>query len=213
MLLLYCEYLIRQAKETAGKEEQQQLLGELFFANYGLVLTFEQSFKVQNDEREDFEQLCYLALVQAFNAYQLGSKNSFLSYYRRCILHQFYVYKLEMRYPVKMPREEFRAVENGELEVSLTDCQFNYGDLDDNLLCVEETMMSDVVWGEVEQVLAWNDVLLLKRRFCDEATYKELAEEFGVDPNTLRFKQHRLLIKLKKDTRLHEIARDFYGIR
>lgn len=208
---MYCEYLLKQAKEF--EEKEQELLGEFFFANYGLVFVFEKSFRVQLAEQEDFRQLCYLALVQAFHAYQAGNPNSFLSYYRRCVLHQYYVYKMEMRYCVKLSRTDFKAVEQGDIILESTDSQFNYGDLDDNLICIEQSMMASAVWGEVERALAWQDALLLKRRFCDEVTYKDLAEELELDPDTLRFKQHHLLVKLRKNVRLHKIAQDFYGIR
>lgn len=208
---MYCEYLIREAKSFP--EKKGDCLGQFFLANYGLVFKFSLSFGVQEQEKEDFVQLCYLALVQAVEAWQNDRLNSLLSYYRRCALHQFYVYKLEMRYPVKMSRVDFRTAESGEITFECTDYQSCYGDLDDRLCSIEQSLIRDAVWGEIDRVLQYRDALLLKRRFQDCAAYGELSKEFGEKASTLRFRQHHLLTRLKKNNNLRQLAKDAFGIQ
>lgn len=200
---MYCEYLLEDAKNGDADS-----LKQLYLANFGLVCKFYEVFGVKDGEKDDFNQLCYIALDSAVKAYCPNGINSFLSYFRRCVLHEFYAFKLLVRYPFRVPY----LVEIPDVcsvdEVN----EVTYSVLDDSYNESEERMISAIIWNEVRKKLPYDDYVLLYERFVKSRSYSEIAEVLHKDSDKLRFRQRTVLRKLRKDSLLKEIAADFYGI-
>lgn len=207
---MYCEYLIPDAKKG-----DRDSLEQLFFANYNLIYLFERDFHVFKDESEDFSQICFIAFEKAVKEYQLGSLNSLLAYYRRCVQHEFYLYKLLMRYPTRVSRSDIKKIESDGFEFTNL-CSESFAEMDDVLSVVEIHTISAVVWREVERILGYQHCMFLKNRFVFSMKYDEIlirCEERGKTVQQLRDRQAYLLRRLRKSRLLREIAYDFFSIQ
>ena len=204
---MYCEYLLKGAK-VGDKSCKEQF----FIANSGLMIKFSVDFAVRECERDDFYQLCYLAFEQALKVYEEG-KYSFLAYYRRCVLHYWYCWKLTMRCPFKISGKDYKNLtfaENFNFP-SLDECEV-YCTFDDKLLQIENDLTIVTVWEEVKKSVPKKDYEFLIKRFRYRVKYKDLAEELGVSVTSLNARQRRLLFKLKDNKKLEQIARDCFEI-
>ncbi len=207
---MYCEYLILDAKN--GDKES---LSQLFFANYNFIYVFKKDLCVHQEEMEDFAQMCYIAMERAIHSFQIGGLNSFLSYYRRCVQHEFYLYKLHMRYPTRISRHDIKQVERDGFDFSKLET-VTYSKLDDALNRAEIHTVSSMVWQEVETVLGSQHCGFLKERFIRYAEYEELLDWFENEFVTiakLRDRQAYLCRRLRKSDVLKKIASDFFSIR
>lgn len=207
---MYCEYLLKEIKDGVTSSKEQ-----FFLANYSVLYCFAKDFHVRTWDYEDFFQLCYIAFEKAVESYSLHSVNSFLSYYRRCAMHQYFLYKLEMHFPIKIPKELYKQV---SIDDTITTVPFDstYLELDDCLLEVEKSLIKETIWTEVFKILGKSDTEFIYCRFVKGMSYIEFSqmEKFKNMSNLqLRSKQSYLLRKLRRSDALKIIATSFYGIK
>jgi RNA polymerase sigma factor (sigma-70 family) len=206
---MYCEDLIFKVQNG---EEAQNNLQQFYYANFGLVLKFMGLFNVREYEKEDFSQLCFIACMSAVKAYRRGTGNSFLAYYRRCILHEFYKYKLEMRFPVKVSQTDYQKVETEGIEFYQQLDGVLYAKLDDTFEKVEMGLASDALWSAVHDSLDSISERLIVRNYLERVPLKEVGAEMGMDFKEVRRVHQAALRTLKRNTSIREIAKYFYNI-
>lgn len=207
---MYCEDLIFDVKEGINPGEN---LEQFFYANFGLVKFFQKAYGVRNEEFEDFSQLCFIACMNAIKAYKKGTSNSFLSYYRRCVLHEFYEYKMEQRFPYKVNREDAKILSaNGFCCIEYSDIVQSFGkeylftDLDENYNESEKRMMARLLWELVEEQVDTTAVNFLQDKFIHKMSYRELALKHSIEPSRVYNYYAKLLKKLKRSSDLKELA-------
>jgi len=210
---MYCEYLIPEIKGAKTDGERQEKTNEFFLANYGMVLKFVSVFKVPAYERDDFCQLCFFAMLDALRAFGEG-KNTFLSYYRRCVMHQYFVYRLTMRYPFRVNRQVYSALSEGDSTYPsvLSDGAYSYYEMDGVFNAVEQEMLSGTVWEIVRQSTTGQQYAILYMHYRQGRTYRDIAAALGYTESQVKWKKKDAFCKLRRKRVLREIARDVYGI-
>lgn len=207
---MYCEYLIDEIKRQAEKEQMMLLAQEFYFANFGILRSMCGSFRVRDSEEDDFYQLCFLAMLDALEAYH-ECVNSFLSFYRRCIMHHYYMYKLETRYPMRLSKGQFkRACDEGIETYNVEGMDFM--ELDTNFTVAENALAADRIWNIVKSNVTPTEYLILSMKFKDDITYREVGERLGYLETQVKSKKNNAFRKLRKNKFLQDIACDFYDI-
>lgn len=207
---MYCEYLINEIKGQTEKEQMMLLVQEFYFANFGILRSMRGSFRVRDSEEDDFYQLCFLAMLDALDAYH-ECINSFLSFYRRCIMHHYYMYKLETRYPMRLSKGQFKHICDEGIETYNVE-GMDFVELDTNFTVAENTLAADRIWGIVKSNVTPTEYLILSMKFKDDITYREVGERLGYLETQVKSKKNNAFRKLKKNKFLQDIACDFYDI-
>lgn len=210
---MYCEYLLQQIVENQNKE----LIAEFFIANYGLVYSFEKAFGVPEVEKEDFRQLSFVAFSDAAKYYKPNTKNSFLSYWRRCMLHEYYLYKLNTRYPLSIPRSAYQEFKNDGIAAAEAVYQryctaTTYYQVDDTLTQIENECCSKTLWSIVEDTVGDFGSAILKEHFICNKTLAVISEELHCSATTITTEYNKAIRRLRKNKRLRSLASDMYGI-
>lgn len=204
------EDLFERAKDgDVGCREQ------FFLGNRSLLFCFMKDFRVKERDRDDFLQLGYIAFNQAIESYQFGGLNTFLSYYRRSVLHHYYLYKLNMCFPSKISFEDYKEVLTNGFDYKKF-INLSYFDYDERLTEVEDAIISKIVWEEVSRIVGEYWCKFLRLRFVEGKSHEEVAELFNLDEkNKLqsRSKQSYLLKKLRKSKLLRRIAKDCFEFK
>lgn len=207
---MFCEYLLKNAK--AGDKESKE---QFFCGNHGLVYCFMQDLRVPESDKDDFNQLCYIAFQQALESYPLDGINTFLSYYRRSVLHLYYLYRLEMAFPAKVSYKDYKEIlTNGfDYEKFLDVSYYEYDEL---LTRAENETFSEAIWKEVKNVVGEYWYEFLRLRFVEQKSHEEIAKQFCFpeqDTQKSRSKQSWLFRKLRKSNLLQTIAKDWFEIK
>lgn len=192
------EDLIIAAKSSTNKEEYQQLIGQVYFANLGLTMTLLKAFGMNAHNHDDYMQLSYIAFNDAIEAYKPSGNFSVLSYYRMCIKHECYKYwKNEFYYnEVDLYAEVYDSV--------------NYNQSKEFTTVVEVEFMSRVFWERIEEVVGVNDCKMLFMRFRDQCTLQKISRVYNISAEGVRKHLQRLCIRLRQDSIIQEIAQYYH---
>lgn len=207
---MYCEYLIDEIKKQTKKEQKMLLVEEFYFANFGILRSMRNNFQVRPCEEDDFYQLCFLAMLDALDAYH-ECVNSFLSFYRRCIMHQYYMYRLEMMYPMKLSRVQFKQLCEEGIGVCCVD-GMDFAELDMNFTAVENSAAANSIWKVVKDSVTPSEYVILTMKFQEGITYREVGERMGYLETQIKSKKNNAFRKLRKNKFLQSVAYDFYSI-
>lgn len=209
---MFSEDRIFQIKNGINITENMQAL---YSENLGLLHVIGNELHLSKEDREDFMQLAYLALHDAIKAFSVDSEYSFLSYYRRCLRHTYFLYRLEMKYPTKLNQYSIKHAQslnenNGVESVSFDSISFpstegGFKKCEDRLIC-------DVIWREINVSLTPINADILYRYYKRNQTYREIGNNYGICINSIRSRIIRSLRILKRSKILQEIAKEYYGI-
>lgn len=204
---MYQEELIEKIKAGVDVKHSYQ---QLFFSNYGLIYQMAEQYSTTGMCLDDCMQLAYVALHNAVQAYSGRSKYSFLSFFRRCLQHEFYVYKLEMCFPCRVPRSRAgsRGCDKLPTGVALEEVEIHC--LDFEYRSVENQLLSEALWKIVDTVLTAENCYIVKERFVRQKTLQSIGKELGIGAERVRMREKRALKKLRENEQVREIARMYY---
>lgn len=209
---MYCEYFIEKIQNTEISSEKMQFFGEFYIANFGLIQKFHTVFGVRKHEEDDFDQLCFFALIDAIDCYEEG-RNSFLSYFRRSVLHRYFMYRLEMNYPMRVGKRYYQDVkQNAPISCNLDSCLQGYYKMDEAFRTIESGTVSTAIWEIVKSRVSATEYRILVMRFCGQLKFREIGEVMGFTETQIKTKKNNAFRKLRNNKNLIGIARDFYGI-
>lgn len=206
---MYHEELVYRIKE---QNEVEDGVLNLYLANYGLIYRFASDFRVPINDLEDFKQLCYFALLEAIRVFPKNSEYSFTACFRLCVRSAYSQYKLHSEYPVSITRWGVRKLTDSDMlpkKVTLEGVRTPY--LDYYFRVIEEREVKKSLWDRVNDVLSPKNALVLRMRYLDEKTYREIGEELGIGAERARMRHNRSLRRLRDDPVISEIA-ILYGI-
>lgn len=190
-------------------------MSKLYFENLNLIHTMANSMYLTDSDREDFLQMAYIALDKAVHVFKFDSGYSFLAYYRRCLVHEFYQHILLMRYPYRVTHKEHQHLKiHGDglffhydtaesLDLTLVDTGFKEAEY--QLLC-------DSVWNTVRSELNAKNYHVIVKLYKEGQSRREIANEMRIGYERVRLREIRSLQKLRRNSFLHELAMDYYGI-
>lgn len=160
---------------------------------------------------DDFMQISYLALDVSVKAFNPERGFPFLAYYRKWLVHYFYRYSLEMRFPLKIPR-------SAEIDTGLTEsvtkkllvASLQWDKKENSFAKIEFETLKDIIWERVDTDLTEENAAIIRGRFINLRTLSDLGKEFDIGAERVRLREFRSLKKLSKDKILQEIATDFF---
>ena len=204
---MFSENCILLIKQGVNVTENMQ---QLYCDNLRLLHTICTSLGLSRDERDEFMQLAYLALADAVKVYVPDGKYSFLSYYRQCLRHQYFVYRLEMKYPMRVNQNTYRNTQYSTvlpLDVAVREAN---SDLD--FIMAEDKLLAETVWNEVYAILTEENADIVFSYYGKGETYQTIGNRYGIGLNSVRKRVLRSLRLLRYSEQLRGIASDYYGI-
>lgn len=195
----------------------ENLLEDLYVLNLGFVNYYAKCLSIPEAYYEDFIQQAYFALLDAVKAYPENSRVPFLKFYKRCLLHQYFLLKLEMFYPISFTRSVYEKLKDSHALGNITCSKYN--DLSDtekfSSLCeefddVEFCVLSDAFWNLVADNLSEVNYYVIWQRFVEERTYEDISEDLAIGGERVRRRVLRSLQNLKEIKEIQEIACDFF---
>ena len=194
-------------------ENVQDNMQRLYCENLGLLHTICNSMQLISEDRDEFYQLAYLALHDAVNAYienMESTKYNFIAYYRQCLRHAYYVYRLEMKYPVRINQKVYKEKTVSKDRIEYLSIYDIYTEYEYDL--VEDRIIASAVWSEVNRLISDTNAEILIRHFRKKHTYREIGVDYGICSNSVRQRIVRSLHTLRCSHVLREIAQDYFGI-
>lgn len=189
----------------------QTNMQQLYSENLGLLHTICNSLHLSSDDRDEFYQFSYIALDKAVKAYDPRRGFSFLAYYRLCLRHEYYVYRLQMKFPVRLDQ---RAMHDHAVQESKAEwADYLEPENDDHYDLVEDAIIAKAIWQEVCSLLSKENADIVVCYYKKNETYSSLSKKYGICINAVRKRVLRSLKILQGSSILREIARDYYGIR
>lgn len=205
---MFLENLLKKIKAGDKNSELQ-----FFYANYRLIYEFQKSFGVLEQEEDDFVQLCFLGYQKALEAYTFDSEYSFLAYYRRCVKHEYYMYSLEMHFPLRIPQ---KRLEEAKIKYSRTvpynDAEGDLSALDDALLAAEEKQTVVTFWSCIYEELPRLEYVIIYNNYKKALSLQKIAKALHIEFSEAKVLRQRALQRLSRCCRIQEIAKDLYGI-
>lgn len=212
MLFLYKDESIEQIVIELQDNYSNARMLELYSNTMWYAKKLSYSYCWNNDVSDDFMQISYIALSDAVKSFKPGKQYPFLAYYRKWLIHYFYRYTLEMRFPVKVPRDV-------DIKTSISDS------ITERLLMamltttinsvssfekVELEILKEIIWERVDTDLSDENSRIIRGRFLELRTLSSLGEEFDIGAERVRLREIRSLKKLSHDETLQEIALNFF---
>lgn len=206
---------LRLIDEIKKGRNVKQNMSALYFENLGIIHTLAGNFYLTEFDKEDILQMAYIALDGAVHAFRPGGGHSFLSYFRRCFLHECYQHTLLMKYPLKVPHKEFQKQKQaGSWSFyhygSAGSLDFNV--LDGGFLDAELSVLRQSVWNTVRAELSEKNCYIITKLYRDGVSKRELAAELKIGYERVRLREIRSLKKLRENPFLREIAYDYFSI-
>lgn len=206
---MYQEDLVIKIKH---KENVKENYRQLYYSNYNLINTFRKACGVRYSDVDDFNQLAFIALEKAVNAFNESSKFSFMAYFRRCLVHEYYLFRLEMHFPCKMTNSSYKEVKISDNTIAAIDiCNVEIHQLDYQFSLVEKRMVADILWSTVTSVLSDKNSFIIKERFIRQRTLLDIGKELGIGAERVRQREKKALAILRVNEVICEIARDYYS--
>lgn len=205
---MYQEELIAKIKRQENVKRNYE---QLYYSNYPLIISLSKTCGVRHDDLDDFLQLAFIALRNAIAAYEETSRFSFLSFFRRCLIHEYYVYKLSMHFPCRLTNGAYQKIKEsteGLYAVELESIELHQ--LDYAYSASERALASSVLWDTVAQVLSAENTYIIRKRFIEECTFCEIAKELGVGAECIRQREKKSLNKLRANKVIQELRADFW---
>lgn len=205
------ENLVAEIKAGINVKQNMELL---YSSNLGLISTIANSWEVYDyDLRNDFFQLAYIALDTAVKSYDGTDGYSLMAYFRRCLLHEYYTYRLEMQFPLRVSRNAYREHKSALPAFHLDNgVKQTFTVIDESYDKVEEEMLNDVLWSEVANSLSEENYFVIYERFKGEKTLREIACELQIGSERVRLREQRSLNRLRKNKNIQKLAYDYFEI-
>lgn len=211
-------------KEIKAGNNVSSNLSKLYYRNKGFITDVVNKFSINSTE--DYQQLAFIALMQATDKFDVSYTYSFLSYYKLWLKYYFCQYKMEMQYPFRIPYKEFRKVikETRETGVDKYKCiRVDYCDtmearktipLDfEEFSIVETNLYKKEIWRVVYETLSPDNFVCVYYHFVCEMSFASIGRKIGQRRDTVRQRVVRSLAKLRKNEYLRIMAMDLYGIK
>lgn len=204
---MYREDLILPIKSGDLVKENMELL---YTANLGLFIAMGTDLQLDRQhDLSDFLQIAYIALDTAVKVYKDNSGFPFISYFRKCLLHERYMQKMQISYPFKLNQysyknflqDECSFVDIASVDIATMDLEFER---------IEQQMLKQVLWQRISYILSDTNSYILQRRFIHNDTLVQLAAKLNIGSERVRLREKRSLNKLRNDTVICEIARDYF---
>ena len=160
-------------------------------------------------DREEYYQTAFLALDDAVRAFSEKSQYSFMSYYRMCIKHRYYLYVLEMKYLVRLNATVTDKSNYKYIEKMVETEQADIGELDLSFEQVEYCILADAVWCEVFSSLDYKNAWILQERYLRERTLNSIADELGIGCDRVRRRISRSLNRLRRNQTMKSLAQEY----
>lgn len=196
------EELMFQAKDTQDVEKRKQLMGDAYFANYGLTVSLLKDLGANERNFDDFIQLSYIAFDKAVRSYERGSQHTILSYYRMCLKHECYKHWLEERRGGNYSEVSgFNAVFEKSVDYKQVEVAYEVLELNE---------MNSLLWQRVDSVLDEHNAMIIRERFQKARTLKMIGEENGVTAESVRKRIIHACKELHSDCAVREVAQYYH---
>ena len=206
---MYREDVLKPLKEGISFKENMEIL---YTANVGLFVEMGTGFGFTDIPVDELLQIAYLALDNAVKVYTFESKYSFLSFFRKCFFHECYVFRLENNYTFKLNQYSYKVFKESDLEV--LDCSsVCLAQLDKNFDSIESNLISEILWGIVDEQLTPKNSYILHERFKKNKTFKEIASILGIGSERVRVREISSLKRLRNNKDVQQLAKDVQLIR
>ena len=199
------EDLVREIHENPDTKEKNILL--LYNRNLGFIYNVMRRFVHDISFYPDYQQLAYLAVTDAVNAFNPSKEFKYLSYLNKCLLHYFYNFSLEMHNVMKVPRS-YKQTKYKVPSACSDECLAVTPYIDYEYDSVEFETMKSLVWQEVEQVLTPVNAKVIKDRYLHGKTLAAIGRELGIGKERVRQREINSLIRLSHSHTLQQLALD-----
>ena len=198
---MYRDDLFYRAVETDDEDERMQLAGEVFFANMGITVRLMDQYHVAQDFKEDFMQIAFFAMLKSIHSYNPNSGYSPLSYYRMCIKHESYLRWIQnKRFQTAYIDESNTNKKNFIIYNKVYQVESG----------VERLFMNKYLWEQISTVLTGHDAKIVKLKYYDNWTLKQIGMKFNVTAESVRQKLQKCYRILRADPGIIEVAL-YYG--
>lgn len=162
---------------------------------------------------EEFESLCYVALLKAANKADISKLEYFNGYWKKYILHEYLVEKIQVQYAFSMNTALYQKLRQSNTDV-ITDY---YSTLEyEGLIidgCYEDLYHKElrrILWVEVQNVLTETNAYIIWSIYSNHRTMVSLAKELGIGVERVRRRKVRSLEKLRNSAIIKSLGRDYY---
>lgn len=192
----------------------KELIYKLYRDNIGLISKVALDMSTNYTIHQDYMQIGYLALELALRKYQIGSEFSFLSYFRRCFLHEMFKFNLQYKYPFSINEYQRKIILDNNIKIVIEsiDSVVAYEDMSDKYYIVEQKLLRSQVLKECQRILEKYELLYVLYRFYGNNSRSGIARTWNITYSRMRSFEISILQKLKRSFTLKCIAHDYFDI-
>ncbi len=207
--------------ETLDNETRNNLLGEFYTANFGIIHNIAVEQCISRNDYYDFMQIGWDALVTAVDAYSTKSVFSFLAFFRRTFKHMIFMHNLEFKYPMRIKNanayrdNEYSFVSYGVLSDSYCDGMPDsvYSCMDEHLYEAENCLLRQAIITVLRESLSALQFDVIFKIFWENKCKRQVSEEIGLTYSQIRHAYTSALAQLRDNIELRRIAVDMFGIK
>lgn len=189
----------------------------LFEQSQAFICSLRKLLGVPMSSYDDYNQLCYLAMLKACSYYDVGyyfdlHKDTFNALWKKCILREYLSFKLKQDFVVSIP---FGSYVKKKSELDNLIGYSLVGDVDsgsDLFFELEQSSLSYLLWYEVQHLLCERDYYILSSYYRKNQQLVQVARQLGMTPCAVRNRKIRALRKLRNSPRIKILAKEYYGI-
>ena len=157
------------------------------------------------NDHDDFQQLCYLALLEALNGYDLDKQTSFLAYWKYYILSEYFQFRLQMRYCMAISRTTYNSLKsfsNINQIILSKYYEIDHYHIEDK--CINDVMFESI-WEIVDADLSEKNAYILRQIYEEGRSLTSLSKELGIGVERVRQRKIRSLNRLRENVVLRGI--------
>jgi hypothetical protein len=190
---------------------------DLLTVNHSFLVNLYRKLHVYGYYYEEFEMICYEALIKAANHADLTKGYCFNAYWKKYILHEYLLEKIQLQYAFSLTTAEYSTAKRDNVDLINNYYRRSTSKqegliINDVYECVFQAELRKLVWIEVSKTVTNENAYILWELFSKNRTLTSLAQELHIGTDRVRMRKIRSLKKLKENKKLRELAYDYYGI-
>lgn len=165
---------------------------------------------------EEFEQIAYIALIKAARKVDFQKLTYFNGYWKKYILHEYLQEKLRVQYQFTINIAEYQKCKNSGIDP--IDIYYNSPFtegliIEDRFEDVYQAELRKILWYEIQNILDDKNAYIIWELFYNQRSMVSLAKELDIGAERIRRRKIRSLDKLKANSKIQAIARDYYSMK
>lgn len=188
---------------------------DLITRNRSFLYGLYKKLRISGYYYEEFEQIAFIALIKAAQNVDFEKLTYFNGYWKKYILHEFLQEKLRIQYQFSISIADYRKCKySGKDPI---DVYYN-NPFHEGLIIEEhfenfyDAELRRILWYEIQRALDETNAYILWELFYKQRSMVSLAHELNIGAERVRRRKVRSLEKLKNNSRIKELARDYYNL-